>query len=55
MNKTKTKMNPRVNDFTRELAVALRRITGREVENTPKNLPEPIKRKASQLLMKPKK
>ena len=55
MIEEKTKINPRVSDFARELAVALRRITGREVENTPNNLPKPITRKTSQLLSKPKK
>ena len=31
----------RVNAFSRELAIALRRITNRQVENTPANLPTP--------------
>ena len=33
--------NERINAFTRELAIALRRITGRQVEDKPANLPTP--------------
>ena len=35
----------RVDAFARELAIALRRITGRQVENKPANLPVPKQKK----------
>ena len=35
----------RVDAFARELAIALRRITGRQAENKPANLPTPKQEK----------
>ncbi len=46
MTDKKNEISPRVDAFARELATALRRITGREVQTKPMNLPEPIDEKA---------
>jgi hypothetical protein len=39
--KTNISTDSRVDAFARELAIALRRITRRQVENKPANLPAP--------------
>jgi hypothetical protein len=39
--KTNNSTDSRINAFARELAIALRRITDRQIENKPANLPTP--------------
>lgn len=43
--KTNSSADSHVDDFARELAIALRRITGRQIENQPANLPTPKQEK----------
>ena len=39
--KNNNSIDLRVNAFSRELAIALRRISDRQAENVPENLPKP--------------
>jgi len=52
MTDKKNEVSPRVDAFARELATALRRITGREVQTKPMSLPEPINEKAKETPVK---